>query len=202
MHVPAHAEIELLSDLQLAKALVHQQYMFELPAGYFQHPDTQDATQAVTVVSKAIQKCKGGKGGFIYLILDIVGPPELMQDNLGELHVPIRSGKTTRTNHSYTIRDHLAAAFDRPQTLADIGISKQAHSVHLAALRTAWMVTRRAAITQRVQLAAAKLAAARIKQLPTSTPLPSSSRCSRYTPLLHILCHSEMPHETWCGLQQ
>ena len=170
MHVPAHAEIELLSDLQLAKALVHQQYMFELPAGYFQHPDTQDATQAVTVVSKAIQKCKGGKGGFIYLILDIVGPPELMQDNLGELHVPIRSGKTARTNHSYTIRDHLAAAFDRPQTLADIGISKQAHSVHLAALRTAWMVTRRAAITQRVQLAAAKLAAARIEQLPTSTP--------------------------------
>ena len=170
MHVPAHAELELLSDLQLAKALVHQQYMFELPAGYFQHPDTQDATQAVTVVSKAIQKCKGGKGGFIYLLVDIVGPPELMQDNLAELHVPIRSGKTARTNHSYTIRDHLAATFDRPQTLADIGISKQAHSVHLAALRTAWTVTRRAAITQRVQLAAAKLAAARIEQLPTCTP--------------------------------
>ena len=110
MHVPAHAEIELLSDLQLAKALVHQQYMFELPAGYFKHPDTQDATQAVTVVSKAIQKCKGGKGGFIYLILDIVGPPELMQDNLGELHVPIRSGKTAR---ALTIRTPFATISPR-----------------------------------------------------------------------------------------
>jgi len=45
MHVPAHAELELLSDIQLNRALVHHQYMLELPAGYFQHPDTADASQ-------------------------------------------------------------------------------------------------------------------------------------------------------------
>jgi len=40
MHVPAHAELELLSDIQPGRALVHHQYMLELPAGYVQHPDT------------------------------------------------------------------------------------------------------------------------------------------------------------------
>ena len=59
MHVPAHAELELLSDIQLGRALVHHQYMLELPAGYFQHPNTADASQAVTVVAKATLKIKG-----------------------------------------------------------------------------------------------------------------------------------------------
>jgi len=53
MHVPAHTELELLSDIQLGRALVHYQYMFELPAWYFQHPNIADASQAVTVVAKA-----------------------------------------------------------------------------------------------------------------------------------------------------
>jgi len=35
MHVPAHAELELLSDIQLGRALVHHQCMLELPAEYF-----------------------------------------------------------------------------------------------------------------------------------------------------------------------
>jgi len=43
MHVPAHSELELLTDIQLRRALVHHEYMLQLPAGYFQHPDTDDA---------------------------------------------------------------------------------------------------------------------------------------------------------------
>ena len=97
--------------------------MLELPAGYFQHPDTADATQAVTVVTKATLKIKG----FVYLLADIIWPATLLQDNLAELHVPIRSGYTPRTKHTYTIRNHLNAVFAHPQTLADVGISKQAH---------------------------------------------------------------------------
>ena len=90
MHVPAHAELELLSDIQPGRALVHDQYMFELPAGYFQHLDTADASQAVTVVAKATLKIKG----FVYLLANIIGPATLLHDNLAELHVPIRSGNT------------------------------------------------------------------------------------------------------------
>jgi len=62
MHVPAHAELELLSDIQAGRALVHHQYMLELPAEYFRHPDTADIFQAVTVVAKATLKIKG----FVY----------------------------------------------------------------------------------------------------------------------------------------
>ena len=102
MHVPAHAELELLSDIQLGRALVHHQYMPELPARYVQHPDTADASQAVTVVAKAILKIKG----FVYLLADIIGPATLLQDNLAQLHVLIRSGNTPRTKHPYTIRNH------------------------------------------------------------------------------------------------
>ena len=167
MHIPAHAELELLSDVQLGKVLVHHQYMLELPAGYFKHPDTGDAMQAVTVVAKAIQKSKG----FVYLLADIIGPAALLQDNLAELHVPIRSGNTPRTQHSYTIRNHLTATFAHPQTLADIGISKQAHFTHLAALRTAWQTTRRDTIKHRVQLAAAQQTIQRIEQ---QAPNPSA----------------------------
>jgi len=136
MHIPAHAELELLSDIQLGRALVHHQYMLELPWGYFQHPDNDDATQAVTVIAKATLKIKG----FVYLLLaDIIGPATLLQNNLAELHFPIRSGNTPRTKHTY----HLNAVFAHPQTLADIGISKQIHLTHLEALHAAWQNTRR-----------------------------------------------------------
>jgi len=64
--------------------------MLELPAGYFQHPDTDDASQAVIVVAKATLKIKG----LVYLLADIIGPATLLQDNLVEHHVPISSGKT------------------------------------------------------------------------------------------------------------
>ena len=80
MHVPAHADLELLSDIQLDRALVHHQYMLELPAGYFQHPDTADTSQDVTVVAKATLKIKG----FVYLLADIIGPATLLQDNLAD----------------------------------------------------------------------------------------------------------------------
>jgi len=85
----------------------------------------------VTVVAKATFKIKG----FVYLLADIIGPATLLQDNLAELHVPIRSGNTPRTKHPHTIRNHPNAVFAHPQTLADIGISKQAHLMHLAALQ-------------------------------------------------------------------
>jgi len=136
MHVPAHAKLELLSDIQLGRALVHHQYMLELPAGYFQHPDTADAPQIVTVVAKATLKITG----FVYLLADIIGPTTLLQDNLSELHVPIRSGNTPRTTHTHTIRKHVNAGFTHPQTLAD-GISKQAHLTHLAQLHTSALHT-------------------------------------------------------------
>ena len=83
MHVPAHAELELLSDIQLDRALVHHQYMLELPARYFQHPDTADTSQVVTVVTKATLKIKG----FVYLLAYIIGPATLLQDNLADNQV-------------------------------------------------------------------------------------------------------------------
>ena len=95
---------------------MHHQHMLELPAGYFQHPDTADTSQAVTVVAKATLKIKG----FVYLLADIVGLATLLQDNLAELYVPIRSSNTPRTKHPYTICNHLNAVFAHPQTLADI----------------------------------------------------------------------------------
>jgi len=114
MHEPAQAELELLLDIQLGRALVHHRYMLELPAGHFQHPDTDDASQAVTVVAKATLKIKG----FVYLLADIIGPATLLQVNLAEFHVPIRSGNTPRTKHTHAIRNHLNAVFAHPQTLA------------------------------------------------------------------------------------
>jgi len=136
--------------------------MLELPAGYFQHPDTANTSQAVTVVAKATLKIKG----FVYLLADIIGPATLLQDNLAELHVPIRSGNTPRTKHPHTIRNHLNTVFAHPQTLADIGIgiSKQAHLTHLAALHTAWQNTRCATIKHRVQLAVTRQTINRIEQ--------------------------------------
>ena len=103
----------------------------------------------MTVVNKATSKIKG----FVYLLADIIGPATLLQNNLVELHVTIRSGNNPRTKHPYTIRNHLNAVFAHPQTLADVGISKQSHLTHLAALHTAWQNIRHATIKHRVQLA-------------------------------------------------
>jgi len=76
---------------------------------------TDDATQPVTVVAKATVKIKG----FIYLLADIIGSATLLQDDLAELHVPIRSGNTPRTKHAHVICNHLNAVFAYPQTLAE-----------------------------------------------------------------------------------
>jgi len=48
--------------------------ILELPAGYFQHPDTADASQAVIVVAKATSEIKG----FVYMLADIIGPATLL----------------------------------------------------------------------------------------------------------------------------
>jgi len=73
--------------------------------------------------AKATLKIKG----FVYRPADIRGPVTLLQDDLAEFHVPIRFGNTPRAKHSHSIHNHLDAIFAHPQTLADIGISKQAH---------------------------------------------------------------------------
>jgi len=62
---------------------------------------------AVTVVAKATSKIKG----FFYVPADIIGPATLLQDNLAELHVPVRSGNTPRTKHPYTTCNRLNAVF-------------------------------------------------------------------------------------------
>jgi len=134
--------------------------MLELPAGYFQHPDTADASQAVTVVAKANSKIKG----FVYLLADIIGPATLLHDDLAELHVLIRSGNNPSTKHPYTIRNHLNVVFAHPQTLADIGMIKQAHLTHLVALHTPWPNTSCATIKHRVQLAVTRQTIDRIEK--------------------------------------
>jgi len=85
---------------------------------------------------------------------------------------------------TYTIRNHLNAVFAHPQTLADTGISKQAHLTHLTALHTAWQNTRRDTIKHRVQLAVTRQTIYRIEQqaqtpsaffkqvLPVHLPMP------------------------------
>ena len=50
MHVPAHAKLELLSDIQLGRALVHHQY----PVGYFKHPDPADSFEDVMLVTPLV----------------------------------------------------------------------------------------------------------------------------------------------------
>jgi len=159
--------LELLSDIQLGTAFVHHQYMLELPAGYFQHPYTAaDASQAVTVVVKATSKIKG----FVYLLANIIGPATLLQDNLAELHVLIRSGNTPCTKHPHNFRNHLNhdAMISHPQTLAVIGISKQAHLT--IALHTAWQNTRCATIKLRVQLAVTRQTINRIEKKAQKLP--------------------------------
>jgi len=121
LHVPAHAKLGLLSDIHLGRALVHHQYMLQLPAGYFQRPDTDNASQAVTVVAKETLNIKG----FVYLLVDIIGQATLLQDYLAELHAPIRSGNTPRTKNTHIIRKHLNAFFAHPQSWQISGLASR-----------------------------------------------------------------------------
>jgi len=60
--------------------------MLELPAEYFQHANTDNTSQAVTVVAKATLKINN----FFYLLANIIGAGNLtlLQDNLAKFHVP------------------------------------------------------------------------------------------------------------------
>jgi len=172
--------------------------MFDLTAGYFQHPDTADASQAVTVVTKATLKIKG----FVYLLADIIGPATLLQDNLEELfYVTIRSGNTPRTKHHYTIRNHLNAVFANPQMLADIGISKQPHLTHLVALHTVWQNTRRATIKHRVQLAVTRQTIHRIEQQAQTPSVFFKQVLQVHPPIPHTLPFRDATrHKVWLAI--
>ena len=186
MHVPDKAALGVLHSHIMAQELRTLNSKF--------HHDTADASQAVTVVAKATLKIKG----FVYLLADIIGLATLLQDNLAELHVPIRSGNTPRTKHHYTIRNHLNAVFAHSQTLADIWINKQAHLTHLAGLHTAWQNTRRATINHRVQLAVTRQTINRIEQQ-AKFPQHSSNKCYQYILPCRIPYPSETQLVTKCG---
>ena len=137
----------------------------------------------MTVVNKATSKIKG----FVYLLADIIGPATLLQNNLVELHVTIRSGNNPRTKHPYTIRNHLNAVFAHPQTLADVGISKQSHLTHLAALHTAWQNIRHATIKHQVQLAVKRQTINCIEQQAQPPSAFFRQVLSVHSPILHTL---------------
>jgi len=153
--------------------------MLELPAGHFQHPDTDDASQAVIVVAKATLKIKG----LVYVLADIIGPATILQDNLAEHHVPISSGNTLVLS-TFTLCNRLNTIFAQLQMLADIGISKQAHLTHLAALHTAWQNIRRATTKHRVHLAVTQQTINRIEQ-------------QAQTPSVFFKCRQYFSHATY-----
>eukprot|EP00961_Rhodomonas_salina_P019211 258684-Rhodomonas_salina.1 len=55
--IPPSASLTLLTDLQLAKALVHHEYVLTLPADWWIHPDTQRPT-ACSVRAVQYEKLK------------------------------------------------------------------------------------------------------------------------------------------------
>ena len=126
--IPHTANYSLLTDLQLAKALVHHGYVMTLPADWWTNPVTGKAQQCKIMAAK-YEKFKGR----VFLVCDFLDPVEMRQDGV-RMQLPI-------SPHSeeifWSVRTFLQQSFSG-QTLQDIGITPAATSAISAAIAQAW----------------------------------------------------------------
>eukprot|EP00961_Rhodomonas_salina_P149199 2008104-Rhodomonas_salina.1 len=127
LSLPASAALTLLTDLQLAKALVHHEYVLQLPQDWWVHPDTGQLT-ACTVRAVQYEKMKGQ----IYLRCHFIDPVDMRHEGM-QLQLPLSHDAQIE---QWNIRRLIS--FNRPQTLADIGVSTTATVTVSAALAKAW----------------------------------------------------------------
>eukprot|EP00961_Rhodomonas_salina_P028773 388083-Rhodomonas_salina.1 len=115
--IPPSASLTLLTDLQLAKALVHHEYVLTLPADWWIHPDTQQPT-ACSVRAVQYEKLKGR----IYLRCHFLDPVDMRQEGM-QLQLPMSHYAPIE---QWNIRRYFNIAYASAHTLADVGISSAA----------------------------------------------------------------------------
>eukprot|EP00961_Rhodomonas_salina_P128265 1728295-Rhodomonas_salina.1 len=127
--IPSSASLTLLTDLQLAKALVHHEYVLTLPTDWWIHPDTQRPT-ACTVRAVQYEKLEG----IVYLRCHFLDPVDMRQEGM-QLQLPMSHYAPIE---QWNIRQYFNVAFATAHTLADVGISSTETAAVSAALTKAW----------------------------------------------------------------
>eukprot|EP00961_Rhodomonas_salina_P297765 3937477-Rhodomonas_salina.1 len=110
--------LQQLSDLKLARALVDNKAILELPSTWWINPDTGKHQKCVALMVLAYNEKK-----YTYLNAEILEPSNLREPT--ELQLPVSYGQ-------WNLRALLDISFNFPQTLRDIGLSARTRALATA----------------------------------------------------------------------
>jgi hypothetical protein len=116
--VPPDATIQFLKPSMLGKILVHHRHVLSLPSTFLNEPDDVDG-EVKMITSKAYSI-----KNFWYVDYEVVAPEAKSLQYQGRIwQVPVMRGNVKSTNHCANVIDMLKQIYDKPSTLADIGIT-------------------------------------------------------------------------------
>ena len=116
--VPPDATIQFLKPSMLGKILVHHRHVLSLPSTFLNEPDDVDGE--VKMIAAKAYSIKN----FWYVDYEVVAPDAKRLQYQGRIwQVPVMRGAAKSTNHCANVIDMLKQIYDKPSTLADIGIT-------------------------------------------------------------------------------
>jgi hypothetical protein len=102
----------------LGKILVHHRHVLSLPSTFLNEPDDVDGE--VKMIAAKAYSIKN----FWYVDYEVVAPDAKRLQYQGRIwQVPVMRGVAKSTNHCANVIDMLKQIYDKPSTLADIGIT-------------------------------------------------------------------------------
>jgi len=110
---PDSAVLDLLTDKQLGRAIVHHKMVLQVPQDWWRDPTTGRLT-ACTVMATGCTKLAGQ----FYLDCQVVKPDKARREG-HILQLPVGSAKG---RHTWHLRRLLDLRFNHPRTLADLTI--------------------------------------------------------------------------------
>jgi hypothetical protein len=116
--VPPNTTIQFLKPSMLAKILVHHRHVLPLPSTFLNEPDDVDGE--VKMIAAKAYSIKN----IWYVDYEVVAPDaNRLQYQGRNWQVPVMRGTVKSTNHGANVIDMLKQIYDKPSTLADIGIT-------------------------------------------------------------------------------
>ena len=116
--VPPEAVIQYLQSALLGRVLVYHKHVLSLPCSFLQIDNT--VTEDLKLMASRAYAIKG----FPYIDYEVIAPTQMQLEYKGTpIQIPVAKGSAKSTNHKGNVIDVLRQTYNKPVSLADIGIN-------------------------------------------------------------------------------
>ncbi len=119
-HVPPETVIQYLKHTLLTKILVYHKHVLTLSCSFLQVDNTDK--EDLKLMARRAYDIKG----FPYIDYEVIAPKQMQDEYKGSpIRIPVTKGTAKSTNHKGNVIDVLRQNYNKPVSLADIGINAQ-----------------------------------------------------------------------------